>query len=221
MLAKVAVVCRGGHPAKIGPLELKPVVPGAAGFMQAEVQVPHDASVLDMVFSDSSGGSGSFYDSNHGLGYHVPLRGSRVPQPSLSICHISVEMAPIAKVSCSSWQQVVKGLLSTMCHGHHTAHLVLALLLRLPLLLMAFDLSCLRFLRRFWSAAHVDVGSCPVPTTWPRRTCRITIGWTMHSASPLHAPLRCCTAFTSETRAAGTWPIARPACRQQYVGFRV
>ena len=75
------------------------MVPGAAGFLEAQLQVPHDASVLDMVFSDSGGGSGGFYDSNHGLEYHIPLRGSRVPQPSLSICHISVEMAPICKVS--------------------------------------------------------------------------------------------------------------------------
>lgn len=89
---------RGAHQAQIGPLELKPVVPGGVGFLQAQVQVPEDASVLDMVFSDSGTTSGGFFDSNHGLGYHVPIRGSRVPQPSLSICHISVEMAPIAKV---------------------------------------------------------------------------------------------------------------------------
>ena len=91
--------CRGAHQSKIGPLELKPVVQGGAGFLQADVQVPEDASVLDMEFSDSGGSSGGFVDSNHGLGYHIPIRGSRVPQPSLSICHISVEMAPIAKVS--------------------------------------------------------------------------------------------------------------------------
>ncbi len=75
------------------------------GFLQAEVQVPEDASVLDMVFSDSGTTSGGFFDSNHGLGYHVPIRGSRVPQPSLSICHISVEMAPIAKVRLA-WSYV-------------------------------------------------------------------------------------------------------------------
>ena len=74
------------------------MVPGGVGFLQAQVQVPEDASVLDMVFSDTGTTSGGFFDSNHGLGYHVPIRGSRVPQPSLSICHISVEMAPIAKV---------------------------------------------------------------------------------------------------------------------------
>ena len=93
------VFCRGAHQAQIGALELIPVVPGGAGFLQADVQVPEDASVLDLEFSDSGGSSGGFVDSNHGLGYHVPIRGSRVPQPSLSVCHISVEMAPIAKVS--------------------------------------------------------------------------------------------------------------------------
>ena len=62
-------------------------------------QVPGDASVLDMVFSDSSSPNSGFWDTNHGLGYHVPISGSSEPQPSLSIVHVSVEMAPIAKVS--------------------------------------------------------------------------------------------------------------------------
>ena len=78
------------------------MVPGGSGFLQADVQVPEDASVLDLEFSDSGGSSGGFVDSNHGLGYHVPIGGSRVPQPRLSVCHISVEMAPIAKVSLLS-----------------------------------------------------------------------------------------------------------------------
>ena len=30
--------CRGAHQGQIGPLELKPVVPGGIGFLQAEVQ---------------------------------------------------------------------------------------------------------------------------------------------------------------------------------------
>lgn len=63
------------------------------------MQVPADASVLDVVFSDSSSPNSGFWDTNHGLGYHVPITGSSVPQPSLSIVHVSVEMAPIAKVS--------------------------------------------------------------------------------------------------------------------------
>ena len=62
-------------------------------------QVPGDASVLDVVFSDSSSPNSGFWDTNHGLGYHVPISGSSEPQPSLSIVHVSVEMAPIAKVS--------------------------------------------------------------------------------------------------------------------------
>lgn len=62
------------------------------------LQVPADASVLDVVFSDSSSPNSGFWDTNHSLGYHVPTTGSSVPQPSLSIVHVSVEMAPIAKV---------------------------------------------------------------------------------------------------------------------------
>lgn len=63
------------------------------------MQVPGDASVLDVVFSDSGNPNSGFWDTNHGLGYHVPITGSSVPQPSLSIVHVSVEMAPIAKVN--------------------------------------------------------------------------------------------------------------------------
>ena len=63
------------------------------------LQVPKDAWELDLVFSDSGlGGSGHFYDNNGGFDYHVPLRGSLHPQPRLSIVHVAVEMAPIAKV---------------------------------------------------------------------------------------------------------------------------
>ena len=63
------------------------------------MQVPKDAWELDLVFSDSGlGGSGHFYDNNGGFDYHVPVRGSLHPQPRLSIVHVAVEMAPIAKV---------------------------------------------------------------------------------------------------------------------------
>lgn len=41
-IKQVAVgVCRGAHPDQIAPLELKPVVPGGIGFLQAKVQVQH------------------------------------------------------------------------------------------------------------------------------------------------------------------------------------
>lgn len=51
-----------------------------------------------MVFSDSGDLQGAFYDSNSGVDYHVPVSGSSASPPQLRITHISVEMAPIAKV---------------------------------------------------------------------------------------------------------------------------
>ena len=55
-----------------------------------------------MVFSDTGDLHGGFYDNNSGVDYHVPIRGSTVRQPPLRIAHVSVEMAPIAKVHKSS-----------------------------------------------------------------------------------------------------------------------
>lgn len=61
-------------------------------------QVPADAWSMDMVFSDTGDLHGGFYDNNSGVDYHAPIVGSTVTQPPLRIAHVSVEMAPIAKV---------------------------------------------------------------------------------------------------------------------------
>ena len=53
---------------------------------------------MDMVFGDSGDLAGGFYDSNAGVDYHVPVSGSSARPPRLRIAHVSVEMAPIAKV---------------------------------------------------------------------------------------------------------------------------
>ena len=79
-------------------------------------QVPEDAWELDVVVSDSAqGGSGAFYDNNGGFDYHVPTRNSVFARPKLSVVHVAVEMAPIAKAgpaaSCES------GLAPCSCVG--------------------------------------------------------------------------------------------------------
>ena len=51
-----------------------------------------------MVSDSAQGGSGAFYDNNGGFDYHVPTRGSVHARPKLSVVHVAVEMAPIAKV---------------------------------------------------------------------------------------------------------------------------
>jgi starch synthase len=54
---------------------------------------------MDMVFSDTGDLHGGFYDNNAGVDYHVPVASASVLRPPLRIAHVSVEMAPIAKVS--------------------------------------------------------------------------------------------------------------------------
>lgn len=66
--------------------------------LQYDEQVPEDAWSMDMVFSDSGDLQAAFYDNNSGVDYHVPVSGSSASPPALRITHVSVEMAPIAKV---------------------------------------------------------------------------------------------------------------------------
>ena len=63
------------------------------------LQVPEDASVMDMVFADTGEMHGGFVDDNRGLDYHVPVAGSTCGAQRLKIVHVTVEMAPVAKVS--------------------------------------------------------------------------------------------------------------------------
>lgn len=53
--------------------------------------------MMDFVFSDVPGGDGT-YDNRGGFDYHIPVEGSKKKEPGLHVVHISVEMAPIAKV---------------------------------------------------------------------------------------------------------------------------
>jgi len=57
-----------------------------------------DASTIDIVFSDSDGMHGGFFDDNSGLNYHISVRNDRDNVKKLKVVHLSVEMAPIAKV---------------------------------------------------------------------------------------------------------------------------
>lgn len=54
---------------------------------------------MDMVFSDTGDLQGGFYDSNGGLDYHVPVSGGVGAAVRLNVVHVTVEMAPVAKVS--------------------------------------------------------------------------------------------------------------------------
>lgn len=52
---------------------------------------------MDFVFSEKENDDGVF-DNNHGMDYHIPVSGGVTKEPPMHIVHISVEMAPIAKV---------------------------------------------------------------------------------------------------------------------------
>ena len=54
--------------------------------------------MIDFVLSERGDDSGGAFDNNHGMDYHVPVVGGFVKEPPMKIVHISVEMAPIAKV---------------------------------------------------------------------------------------------------------------------------
>ena len=90
---------RSIHNEKIQPELMAPAVPGAGGlgFLQAVVDIPADAHTLDLTFSDSSDMHGGFFDTNNGLGYHIPVSGSTSSENPLFVAHIASEMAPIAK----------------------------------------------------------------------------------------------------------------------------
>lgn len=61
------------------------------------VKVPLDAYVMDFVFSEKETDDGVF-DNKNGMDYHLPVSGGIAKEPPMHIVHISVEMAPIAKV---------------------------------------------------------------------------------------------------------------------------
>eukprot|EP00850_Spirogloea_muscicola_P022200 SM000282S10603 [mRNA] locus=s282:6677:12402:+ [translate_table: standard] len=64
------------------------------------VDIPQDAYILDLVFSERGDGfeEGGLYDNRGGLDYHVPVTGSSASEAPLHIVHVALEMAPVAKV---------------------------------------------------------------------------------------------------------------------------
>jgi starch synthase len=101
---------RWNHAEQFGPIPMTPAVPeaGGLGFLAAEVDVPADAHIVDLVFQDSADLHGGFVDDNRGLDYRVPISGASSTTGSsisstsamnrpLRIAHVASEMAPIAK----------------------------------------------------------------------------------------------------------------------------
>ncbi|CAL8472333.1 g11876 [Coccomyxa elongata] len=114
---------RWTHPECFLPQLMRPPRPGAIGFLHSSVQVPADAWSMDMVFSDTGDLHGGFYDNNSGVDYHVPIVGSSIARPPLRIAHVSVEMAPIAKVG--GMGDVVTALARAVQEEGHEVEVVL------------------------------------------------------------------------------------------------
>ncbi|RCV29739.1 hypothetical protein SETIT_6G036800v2 [Setaria italica] len=83
------------HPGGVLPPQ-KMVKAEHGSHLKATVNVPHDAYIMDFVFSESE--EGGIFDNRNGLDYHIPVFGSIAKEPPMHIVHIAVEMAPIAKV---------------------------------------------------------------------------------------------------------------------------
>ncbi|KAL9255092.1 Soluble starch synthase 3, chloroplastic/amyloplastic-like protein [Drosera capensis] len=80
-----------------GPLSPQKMVPGENGsHVKTAVKIPLDAYVMDFVFSEKE--DGGVFDNKDGMDYHVPVYGGITKESPMHIVHISVEMAPIAKV---------------------------------------------------------------------------------------------------------------------------
>ncbi|XP_042478989.1 starch synthase 3, chloroplastic/amyloplastic-like [Macadamia integrifolia] len=80
-----------------GPLPPQKMLPTDNGsLVKANVKVPLDAYMMDFVFSEKE--DGGIYDNKNGMDYHIPVFGGIAKEPPMHIVHVSVEMAPIAKV---------------------------------------------------------------------------------------------------------------------------
>uniref|UniRef100_A0A6N2KX04 starch synthase n=1 Tax=Salix viminalis TaxID=40686 RepID=A0A6N2KX04_SALVM len=80
-----------------GPLPPQKMLPANNGpHVKATVKVPLDAYMMDFVFSEKE--DGGIFDNREGMDYHIPVSGGIAKEPPMHIVHISVEMAPIAKV---------------------------------------------------------------------------------------------------------------------------
>ncbi|GBG67829.1 hypothetical protein CBR_g950 [Chara braunii] len=103
------------------PLKMNPS--GNGPHMEATVYVPVDAYMMDLVFSERGDADGGFYDNRGGLDYHVPIAGGSVREPPMSIVHVAVEMAPIAKVG--GLGDVVTSLSRAVQEAGHKVEVVL------------------------------------------------------------------------------------------------
>ena len=166
-----SVYLKGGfnrwqHEMMFGPVLMTPPTAAMGGRMgssssgghwTATVTVPEDAYKMDFVFCNSDGPDAQF-DSKGGYDYHVPIKDAIAVEPPLHICHIAVEMAPVAKVG--GLGDVVTSLARAVQDLGHKVEIILpgfrffnhSALLESRTLEAEFD----------WGGTHVYVTSCIV-----------------------------------------------------------
>ncbi|QDZ24180.1 starch synthase [Chloropicon primus] len=81
---------RSSHAVKLPQV---PMLRIGEGKFAVSFLVPEDAFLIDAKFY-----SHNTCDDRNGFGYHIPVQGSLVQESPQHICHVAVEMAPIAKV---------------------------------------------------------------------------------------------------------------------------
>ncbi|CAD7699185.1 unnamed protein product [Ostreobium quekettii] len=143
---------RWTHRKNYGPLKM--MAPKEGNHWRASVTPPRDAYMMDFVFANVSGGDG-IYDNRGGLDYHLPIEGSVATEPPLNIVHISVEMAPIAKVG--GLADVVTSLGRAV---KEQGHLVEIILPRYDFFLQSPMLNQMQYETEFdWGGTHIYVST--------------------------------------------------------------
>ncbi|KAJ0946728.1 putative starch synthase [Helianthus annuus] len=108
---------------RMGLLPPQKMLPADNGtHVKTSVKVPLDAYVMDFVFSEKETDDGVF-DNKNGMDYHLPVSGGIAKEPPMHIVHISVEMAPIAKVG--GLGDVVTSLSRAVQDLNHTVDIIL------------------------------------------------------------------------------------------------
>nr|GEV69856.1 starch synthase 3, chloroplastic/amyloplastic [Tanacetum cinerariifolium] len=108
---------------RMGLLPPQKMLPADNGtHVKTSVKVPLDAYMMDFVFSEKESDDGVF-DNKNGMDYHLPVSGGVNKEPPMHIVHISVEMAPIAKVG--GLADVVTSLSRAVVDLNHNVDIIL------------------------------------------------------------------------------------------------
>lgn len=147
---------RWRHNKNFASIEMKAPSGEGQQHFTATVAVPKDAYSVEFVFSNSA--EGGAYDNNNGLDYHLPVTGSVVSEPPLNICHIAVEMAPIAKVG--GLGDVVTALGRAVQESGHNVEVILP---RYDFFAQSPLLGDMQFETEFeWAGTRIWVSKCVV-----------------------------------------------------------